>query len=409
MENFFNKVFKNSNEQTQNSEKTKNQENQINPEVQKQFDDWKQNMDLVGGSSYDGNTALKREKWLRDNYSDVDYYLYELYKKGKLKPENIISTKNTIKSFYENNDFDIHFAVGSKKTTTKRIGFYKEQHVKSNRELIIDAIKEGKLDSFDEKKIKKILNNDKMYNYILEHTKKKKEHLQKQEQEISRKLSEFKESGKDKDPIMASDINFSILDIHGNDSNSETPAILELQSKLPENLSKLTINVGQIEGTNSKDEFNDENYNEGGFFDIADTSGYLPPKALESIIQRDKKSAIVMYGGHLKLCFSSAFKQILDASFSNSPEALDIHVPLDMCYDSADRITDNKKLPIIPDDNSQFELYKDQEILSVGSGVKDENPRSRIYLWSNSLEMLEAINTQNRLDTVRNQINTTEQ
>lgn len=405
MENFFNKVFKNSTETVKSPETVKSHEQQLDPEKQKYIDDIEKYSNC---RSYDGNFALERESWLRKRNSGLESYIYnDLVKKDA---EEFFSVKSTVDSFYENNNFDVGVVMGSfRKPVRDSLGLknlYWEN--KGNKKYILEMVRDKKLASFNEQKIKKVI-GEKELERITKQTEQKKERLRVQEEERAKRLKEFKDSGKDKDPLMASDINFSVLDIHGSNSNSENPPILELQSKLPENLSKLTINVKQIEGKYSKDEYNDETYNEGGFFNIADTSGYLPPKALESIIQKDKKSAVLMYGGHLKLCFASAFNQIKSAASDNSPQAVDIHVPLDMCYDAANQMTDDRNLPIIPDDNSQFELYKDQEILSVGEGVKDENPRSRIYLWSNSERMLDSINTQNRLDTVRNQINTTEQ
>ena len=125
-------------------------------------------------------------------------------------------------------------------------------------------------------------------------------------------------------------------------------------------------------------------------------------------MQKDKRSVIIVYGGHLKACFGSAFRQILNASSSNSPEAIDIHVPLDKCYDEANFQTDKYKMSIIPGDDSRFELYRDGKIIKVGIGAKEESPRSRIYLWSDTSKMLEAINTQNKLDEIRKKINVVE-
>ncbi len=408
MENIFKRMFKNSNEATKSSETIKSPEQQLDPEKQKYIDNLKK---YIYCSSCDGNLALERQLWIDDNHININLESYVYYSLSGADPKKYFAMKQLIDSFY-NNNFDINLIKGNVRKPIRDpiLGLKNiDWEYIQKKAILLQKIREGKLNDFDERKIKKIIGKNEFERVLkITDSELEIERLRLEKEQRASRLKEFQESGKDKDPLMASDVNFSLLDIHSNGSNSKNPPILGLQSEFPENLVNLSINVKQIEGIHSKERYNDKEYENGGFFDIADTSGFLPPKAIEKIVEKDKKSVVVIYGGHLKLCFGSAFRQILEASSSNSPKAIDIHVPLDKCYDIADSQTDGYKLSIIPYDSSQFELYKDGEIIKVDKNVKPENPRSRIYLWSDTSKMLEVINTQHRLDEVRKKINVKE-
>jgi hypothetical protein len=353
--------------------------------------------DMLNGPNedYDGNKALAREQWLKENHIKVIRSLAALHNENpkKYSSERLHETLRQVKAYSKMHDFDIGLIDQVKMpyvTNRLKMNFFPVQI----RHEIIRQIAGGQLLPFNEKYLRKKLGNAE-FERVCKATLKKNQLTEIEENKKRRNIETFRKEGRDKEPLIMRDGPVAVIETHAEKGWEDS--IQRVGDILPLDLPATKLRVDYQE--QAKSDIGGLK-REGDIFTTVDASGFLPQEFLQNMIKQQEKSSFILTGGNLRGCQSSSFKSIIDYVKKVKSQQTDIHVLLDESYDN--NSYDKDKFSKFPSTrisrlNSQYrgyryETYVDQKVEDVSDNFNIADlPRIRLFLWSKKELLAEAI------------------
>jgi 6-phosphogluconolactonase/glucosamine-6-phosphate isomerase/deaminase len=334
---------------------------------------------------YDGNKALARDAWLKNADLETLNLLAKLHKKDgkKYSRENIAHVLAVFQKLKDSHDLDVTYITGRVNRTRLKI------FPPTNIEQIINDIVSGEFDQYDEKYlIKHIEGGKKEYlekiKYQTRYWKKMKE-----ENEIRRqdRVAKFKEKGGSNQELLTTECPMVIVETHP--INKFANALEAVNKNIPTDINRHLLKINYQEGINAA-QSEGQTANLQDYQEITDRSGVIGENFLKQILKKGEKANFVLTGGNLRGCFSASLESIIKINDQENTKQVDIHIPLDKCYDNPgyDDLSTSNMLPtdlLKSKSRTAFEIYKDGEIIDVSTldAAKDKT-RVRLYLWSKS-------------------------
>ena len=218
-----------------------------------------------------------------------------------------------------------------------------------------------------------------------------------------KRRTELLASGREKESFLL-DVPVNIFSIHSDNIGSAEDISKNLSRDINRNLIEVDYQENTSnEATNSADESDK-------IFKLIDSSGKIDKKFISSLIDNQDKASFTMLGGNLRGCFLSALDSVITSSdVKDRLEKLDIHIPLDKCYDddTYEEITGYRDIKAAIQDRmlrENSELYEDRR-LTLATGKPEElESKYRFYLWSDSKVMESEMNNQIELEKLRKEL-----
>lgn len=350
-------------------------------------------------ASYDGNTALKRQKLI----NEIGYPTFKSVKnfseQNKLADQEIINLLNIVKDFKQNHSFDIAQVNGE--ITPTRINLF--PGTIKNR--LLKMMANQKITEFDQKEIVNLLKNGKKdFEQVVDVTAKENENKKLQESEKQERIKNFEAQG-NKSEMITTDGPMLIVETH-NDSNVDI--LSNVNKVVPEDINKSLLKIKYHEGLNARKE--NEKPSDLSRHEITDSSGRIGEKYLSEIFKQNEKASIVLTGGHMRGCLSESLKNCLTGVMKSEVKEADIHVLLSECYDSSvyDGVGEkNSPVEMIKNLRSKtnVEIYLDEKIQDVYENDNQDVKKVKLFLWSQLEKFASTINDKVSLAKVRQSIN----
>lgn len=205
---------------------------------------------------------------------------------------------------------------------------------------------------------------------------------------------------KEKEPFLL-DVPVNIFGVHINHSDS----VEDISKNLSEDIKRNLIEVGYQENINNGVT---ESVNENEkTIRLVDSSGKINKGLISKLINNQDKASFAMFGGNLRGCFLSALDSVLwNPDVKEKLKKLDIHIPLDKCYDhdSYKKITGYDDIKSAIQDRmlkENSEIYEDRQLISVTGDPEELESKYRFYLWNDSEVMESEMNNQLELEKIR--------
>jgi hypothetical protein len=222
------------------------------------------------------------------------------------------------------------------------------------------------------------------------------------EEGVKRK-NELLSLGRERDPFIL-DTPINIFSIHSKHNDS----LEDVSSHLPQSINRNLIEVGYQENTNNK--IADPSTEDDKTFRLVDSSGKIDKSLINNLINNQEKASFAMFGGNLRGCFLSALDSVLyNSDIEEKVKKLDIHIPLDKCYDDDvyKKITGYDDIKAAIQDKmmkTNSELYEDKQLVFATGNPEELESKYRFYLWNNSDVMGSEMNNQIELENLRKDI-----
>lgn len=215
-----------------------------------------------------------------------------------------------------------------------------------------------------------------------------------------KRKSELLALGKEKEPFQL-DVPVNIFSIHSKHGD----LVDDIGSHLSQDIDKNLIEVGYQENINNGDM---ESSNEDDkTIRLVDSSGKIDKNLISSLINNQDTASFTMFGGNLRGCFLSALDSVLlNRDVKEKLKKLDIHIPLDKCYDDDvyKKITGYDDIQSAIQDRmlkENSELYEDRQLVSTTGKPEEPDSKYRFYLWNDSEIMESEMNNQVELEKLR--------
>lgn len=219
-------------------------------------------------------------------------------------------------------------------------------------------------------------------------------------EEGAKRKNELLSLGKEKDPFIL-DTPINIFSIHSRHGDS----LEDISTHLSQSINRNLIEVGYQENTDNKTV--NSSSEDDKTFRLVDSSGKIDKSLINNLISNQEKASFTMFGGNLRGCFLSALDSvIINPDVKEKLKKLDIHIPLDKCYDDDvyKKITGYDDIKSAIQDRmlkENSELYEDKQLISVTGNSEDLESKYRFYLWSESEIMENEMNNQVELENLR--------